>query len=406
MPLNLAAVVPQLRALSDALAEPLPDDAGALAEALAALNAWSACLEEIWLAIGNSHASWLCAEPAEPLATVHPLPECPADLMVLGSDGGQIEPDPHAPLLFYVLNVGLAAIGYGREPEAVLRSETHLAHREDEILTPVNGQRLLVAGDVLAVRRGARELRGLAALARAQRDRGRWPLVALRDGNLIEWSLQWSLEGGEDPATRAELYRPFEEALDDLRQIGVPVASYVSRPRSTYLVNTLRVVLCDRPLDDCRRLCNTARLDRDPAAPACSRLRGLTDRQLFEALPLPAGARSASFRRAGKGAWGQVEPAASVRFCYVNTGAEIARIELPDWVAEDPSALDLVHAAVVDQCRRGDGYPPVLTEAHEQAVVLHHDREALDQLLAAELARLGLTPRPSEKATSKRRRAL
>src|SRR5205823_1602462 len=58
-----------------------------------------------------------------------------------------------------------------------------------------------------------------------------------------------------------------------------------------------------------------------------------------------------------------------VRFFYLNTGDEIARVEVPAWVGDSPSLLDQVHALVTDQIRKGDGYPRALSEAHEQAVV-------------------------------------
>ena len=37
--------------------------------------------------------------------------------------------------------------------------------------------------------------------------------------------------------------------------------------------------------------------------------------------------------------------------------------------------LSLVHAGLVDQCRKGHGYPVAISEAHEQAVVTAGDRE-------------------------------
>ncbi len=44
-------------------------------------------------------------------------------------------------------------------------------------------------------------------------------------------------------------------------------------------------------------------------------------------------------------------------------------MEVPEWVARRKDLLDLTHALVLDQCRRGQGYPVALSEAHEQAVV-------------------------------------
>ena len=60
-------------------------------------------------------------------------------------------------------------------------------------------------------------------------------------------------------------------------------------------------------------------------------------------------------------------------FYYLNGGAEIARVEVPDWLAEDSELLALSHAMLVKQCQLGLGYPVATSEAHEQAVISGHD---------------------------------
>ena len=47
-----------------------------------------------------------------------------------------------------------------------------------------------------------------------------------------------------------------------------------------------------------------------------------------------------------------------IQFFCLNVGAEIARIEAPQWVMAGPAEIDLVHSAVFDQCRRSSQYPP------------------------------------------------
>ena len=68
-------------------------------------------------------------------------------------------------------------------------------------------------------------------------------------------------------------------------------------------------------------------------------------------------------------------------FYYLNGGAEIARVEVPDWLAEDPELLALGHAMLVKQCQLGLGYPVAISEAHEQAVITSHDREEFRRLI-------------------------
>jgi hypothetical protein len=67
---------------------------------------------------------------------------------------------------------------------------------------------------------------------------------------------------------------------------------------------------------------------------------------------------------------------------YLRVGNEIARIEIPQWVANDPQLCDRVHALVYDQAMRGQGYPIALARAHEQAVVKASDRRIFLDMVA------------------------
>ncbi len=95
-----------------------------------------------------------------------------------------------------------------------------------------------------------------------------------------------------------------------------------------------------------------------------------------------------------------------VYFFYLNVGREIARVELPEWVARDARLLPLVHSAIFDQCQRGDGYPRALAEAHEKAVIGGADREVFWRLVESTLVGNRLSTKTSEKERSKRIRGL
>jgi hypothetical protein len=99
-------------------------------------------------------------------------------------------------------------------------------------------------------------------------------------------------------------------------------------------------------------------------------------------------------------------PGGGLQFCYLNVGAEIARLEAPAWVCDDPALLDLVHAAIHDSCLRGWGYPPALAEAHEQAVIGGGDREAFLRIVMEALNSAEAPAAWSAKQLSKNRRAV
>jgi len=93
-----------------------------------------------------------------------------------------------------------------------------------------------------------------------------------------------------------------------------------------------------------------------------------------------------------------------ISFFYLKAGDEIARVEIPQWVAERDELVDMVHALALDQCRRGLGYPVALMEAHERAVVTAADREAFRLLVERAMAEVGIDVQVSGKSRSKRTR--
>ena len=128
--------------------------------------------------------------------------------------------------------------------------------------------------------------------------------------------------------------------------------------------------------------------------------RGLTDRALFGYLE--PGERSALFVRGTASNREFQARGHAVFFFYLNTGTDLARVEVPEWVARQPAKLDLVHAAVYNQCIFNNGYPYVLTRADELAVILGDEREALENLIVQAMIRHGLPwPELSRKAQQK-----
>jgi hypothetical protein len=194
---------------------------------------------------------------------------------------------------------------------------------------------------------------------------------------------------------RSNFLPRFQASLNRFQALGVPVAAYISRPRSYELTSALRVATCPYPSGTCAVRCGSV-IGEEP----CAALAGIPDRLLMEHLPLPAGTRSARFKAANSN-----EGTPSF-FYYVNVGSEIARVEVPVWVGLRPGAMNTVHSVVLDQCQRGNGYPRVLTEAHERAVLTTGDRQLFERLMDATLARFRLSERTSAKERSKRVRGI
>ena len=341
----------------------------------------------------------------EGLLDSRPPTEVPRDWTALSVDGSHIDVDRHLPLRCHLINLGGCAITYGQDFGCQLFSEPALAVDDADLyLRPPDGARgeTLIAGPLLGALRTVREVERLAdAVENLPDDR---PVLALLDGTLAFWDLQ----RGNFPRYVADVIIAdrLQPALARLRETStdrrpVAVAAYTSRPRTTEVAGAIRLMLCDQGDADCNRLCTARHSD----LASCDDDAGFDDRELFELL-LEPGHRSPLYRSshlAARFALGLATGQEWSHFYYLNGGAEIARVEVPDWLAQDSELLALSHAMLVKQCELGLGYPVAISEAHEQAVISGHDREEFRRMTLMLLEQRGLPTSESAKAFSKRR---
>jgi hypothetical protein len=394
MPLKLGPIAAQVQNLTATVKPPEQEDLLAQARQLLC-NVDPAALRqrlEKRAEASKRRVPWLAALPTGTLAGAHPTPSPPANFSVTAADGSAIAPDRHSPVRYYVVNTGYAVLTYGARPDAVLDSEGRLYFRDEDLYIDPLGQRIPVDGARLGLKMQVQEMGTLLeAASLASR-----PAVALRDGSLIMWTLH-----GEERTVQTQFLTAFLTCLDRFQQAAFPVASYISYPDGLDVVNALRVWLCPMEVPDCQRCPLT-----DEERELCLFLSTVRDRHLFAGL-LANGTRSDVFESASAilDKYGEHR----VRFFYLNVGGEIARIEAPAWVIENAEMLNLLHAAMVDQCRRSGSYPPyppALMEAHEQAVITTADRRLVQEIVERALAEQGLTYMRSAKDRSKRTRAV
>ncbi len=345
--------------------------------------------------------TWLPALPMERMDSRHRAQAPAADYCAIGVDGSQIEVDRHAPFACYLINLGSATIRYGVAPWAKLDGRPSLFAGEDAMAigNPANPlQATRLDSVLLAVRRSVAEIVHLAELAQAAP--GDATTLLLLDGGLILWPL--GARGYDDYVRELLLREGFLAALSRLRPLvetgRALVAGYISRSDSTNVGHTLRLAACPYERINCDHHCR----QRRPSERPCDSVGDLLDRDLLARL-LGPGERSALFgsqSRVVQEWYGEH----GISFFYLHTGDEIARVEVPDWLSQDAGRLDLLHGLILDQCRRGDGYPVALSEAHEMAVVHEADRQQFWALVESLLS--PVQSLSSAKAASKRRPAL
>ncbi|MBI2885891.1 MAG: DNA double-strand break repair nuclease NurA [Chloroflexi bacterium] len=399
MALDLAQIAAQLSQRLPGLQRAAAQRAAQRDQALRALHgdplAWEALresLEQRRAVLSFTLPARLLEDPA---SHARP-PALPQEFAVLATDGSQIELDRHAPLPCYVLNLGEVALRYGPGAGARLssRATLRLAGRLESV-DPAGGEEAQEQRErvQLELERAVAEVRALANLVREEASSSF--TLALLDGSLI----LWTAAAGRDQQTADAYLAQYLGHLAELAELAhsrpLALASYISAPRSAEVVNALRAAFCAPNVSYCQANCH------DPKGRLCEEhVDLLADRDLFGWLE--EGSRSALFASEPRIMQRYLPPENRVHFFYVNVGAEVARVEVPAWVAQDQRLLGLTHAAVYDQCRRNFGYPVALMEAHQQAVVSEADRRAFWQLVYQQLAHAGQPVDGSAKGQSKR----
>ena len=370
-----------------------------LQHALDVLHNKSIDLDHLRKKIDSSKTTWLVAGLVDGLDQCYkPLP-LPPEFTVIATDGSHIDVDRHRSTRCYLINIGTVVLKYGAQPDALLDSFPSLYFGdEDLVIAPegAKGREQPIEGVLLGIKRSVDECHRLAELAAELPPDSL--AVALLDGSLILWGLAGQVY--PEFVIEALLGKGFLSSLEEIRKLNtdrrLALASYISFPRSTDVVNALRVAICPHDPADCDRYCPPGN-KRD-----CDTVAGVQDRELLANILAP-GERSALFISQSS----IVQKHYGVHqvfFFYLRLDDEIARVEIPRWVATDENLLNLTHALVLDQCRRGQGYPVALSEAHEQAVVTAADRENFWQLVESSLVDENLPTPSSAKSQSKRTR--
>ncbi len=348
--------------------------------------------------------SWLLARWREAPDVRFSAPAAPAVYTALAADGSQIVAERHDIALCYVLNVGRIVLRYGTGERAALTSRPILCDVDDDLMEAQEGDAAVIAPRRLGLRRQMLEIAELAELTapnsseNAVKQDAAPPAIALFDGSLILWTLE-----GESEDFRRKTLADFGQSMAVARAHRVPMAGYISAPQSRDVVNALRIFACPHENPHCDAHCKD-RIKPKPeyVAPPCAGTERITDALLF-GQRLGDGERSAVFGSSSK-ILSHYAEADKTCFFYLRVGPEVARIEIPAWVADDAELLAQTHALCVDQARKGDGYPVALAEAHEQAIIRNTERDTFFHLMARDFVQRELPLGGTQKALSKRAR--
>ncbi len=403
MSLDLSNTALQIDRMVDDIKARQGDRMERLQTALDAVESFDVAAYEDKLRQSKATFAWNVPIPLDRPGARYAPPSLPEDYCVVAVDGSHIDIDRHIPARCFLINIGVAVLTYGSQSDAQLSSQPYLYARDDEMVIRDVGtsREQSIEGNVLGAKRTVDEIRALAEVVRELP--ADVPTLALIDGSLIMMGLMEF--GNREFVLRELIEEGFVQALEDLRQMTssrpLALASYISLPRSPEVINALRLQVCPYEIADCEYHCGKLTNGQRPCDKSVG---GLRDRDVFAEI-LEPGERSGLFSSSSP-LVSKYYQGHDVNFFYVNAGEEIGRVEVPSWIAEDEAMLGLTHSLIIDQCRKGPGYPTTLMEAHEQAVVTTGDRRYFVELIENALQDQRMPVYTSEKNRSKRLRWL
>lgn len=304
----------------------------------------SACSSDLTIPVwqGRPDATW----PVAARTTIY---------SITGIDGSQIYPDKHQGTSCALVNIGLVSIIYGSPVQnPVLFSSEPSIMIDDE-----NTSWIEHSTDSINCQRQKLELEAAYQWYHQHAERiTEYEHLVAYDGSLIFWHLD-----SKDQTTKTAYLTCYLTLMQQMYDANILMAGYVSMPKSKDLVNIVRAQLCNF----------------QPTRESSKLLEHLVDTNIAN-LFLTTNTRSTVFQ--------STQPITRCYpehlrpyFFYLHTGGEIARVEIPAWIARDQELLDRISRLLLDQAHRGNGYPVVLAEAHEQAVVKGPDRDFFYHLI-------------------------
>jgi hypothetical protein len=391
MSLDLPQLLPQVTQMGQSVVHRLSKLNQILPQLRKKLDAFSSMdADLIQGRIERAGENWPGAIPTiEPINHSFPPTILPGEFNIIASDGSQIHPDRHAAARYFLINTGSIHIRYGSGAIPEVITDGRIFY-EDEHLYDEQGTE--ISASIINGLRDVSEIEMLAQIAERCCDK---PTLSLLDNGLLLWLAAQTVDHPSRQIT--QILQNYLHQLSRIRNSNTAVAGFIDRPRHANVIALLH--LCSYALDDISD--DVLRL---------SPYLGIPDQVLFHQILSP-GYRSALFIQNSSLNRDFKKSDHEVYFFYLNTGPknQIARVEVPEWVANSPQLLSFAHTALVEQCKLTGGYPYALVRAHELATVTSSDRQTLDTMIQKAVIENGLMLQHSLKSetkrwTSKRRR--
>jgi hypothetical protein len=298
-----------------------------------------------------------------------------SDYTAIAADGSEVPINEDFFFPYYIINIGFIALKYGKDHFFFADSNAKIYFEENELYEKVGDKSFLVRGEFLSSKMLLEESKKLEELLKDFYT-VEVPVLALFDGTLIQWEIKETSE-----TYKNNFVKNFQRMILIAEQLKAPLAGYISGTHSRDVMEMIRIFLEMKDEDFDKQLLSI-----------------IKDADIFKII-LRKGERSAIFRSNAPILNLYKAP---IYFFFLNVGSEVVRIEIPEFIAFDNDLLEKTCALILSQSNKGEGYPVVLKEAHEQAVIKSSERVFIEELFIDFLRKKGIIFNQNYKFLSKK----
>ena len=301
------------------------------------------------------------------LNTAIPVAAIEKNISVFGADGSSIETDRDLPLEFSAINIGYININYGDKPAAEFdESLTFYPNNKD---IPEVDSKLLSDINAMSALRHLLELEFL--IKKMSESKSTNIKIGFVDGNLYP---NFALSHITNINFKQFIYKRLDEVAEKITNLSknnTYIISYNSNPNSVHISSKIKGKYASE----------------------------LNDSGVFKNL-LKTNERSDIFTEISEEETRELN---SVSFSFVKNSKELSKIEFLNGSINN-EVMNKILAVIISQVEKGKGYPKILIESHEHAVISQSDRAALNTLIEKELNLLNINYTISQKQQSKQTR--
>ena len=303
----------------------------------------------------------------------------PSEYIAIASDGSEVPVNEDFFFPYYIINIGFVVLKYGKDHFFLADSAAKIYFEENEIYEKVGDKNFLVRGELLSSKMLLEESKKLGELLKDFYVID-IPTLILFDGTLIQWEIKET-----SLIYKNNFIQDFQKFIQIAEQLKSPIAGYISGTHSRDIIEMIKIFLEMRNTKFNEQLLSI-----------------IKDRDLYEII-LQKGERSAVFRSNAPILNLYRSP---IYFFFLNVGREVVRIEIPEFIANNKNLLETTCALILSQSDKGEGYPVVLREAHEQAVIKNPEKVFIEDLFIELLRKKGIELNYNYKYISKKTRSI